>query len=80
MKKRLDVISEAGLPLWITELDYTDLDFDSRADGYEMLLRLYYSNPNIEGLLLWGFWDEAHSKPDAALVNGYDFVVCMSVS
>ena len=24
---------------------------------------------------MWGFWDKAHWKPDAALVNGDDFVV-----
>ena len=24
---------------------------------------------------MWGFWDKAHWKPDAAIVNGDDFVV-----
>ena len=24
---------------------------------------------------MWGFWDKAHWKPDAAIVNGDDFIV-----
>ena len=24
---------------------------------------------------MWGFWDKAHWKPDAALVNGDDFII-----
>ena len=33
------------------------------------------SHEGVEGVLMWGFWDKAHWKPDAALVNGDDFVI-----
>ena len=71
----MDVMSEAGLPIWITELDYPNKDRNARADGYEVALRLYYSHPNIEGIMLWGFWDQRHWKPDAALAEGESVTV-----
>ena len=46
-----------------------------RADGYEDMLRLYFSDPGIEGIILWGFWDQSHWRPNAALVEGYAFAV-----
>lgn len=36
---------------------------------------LLISHEGVEGVLMWGFWDKAHWKPDAAIVNGDDFVV-----
>ena len=65
----------AGLPIWITEMDFAEGDVNQRADGYEDALRLYFSRPEIDGILLWGFWNEEHSKPDAALFDGPDLTV-----
>ena len=55
---RLNTVATAGLPIWITELDYQDTDVDRRADGLEDALRLYFSQPEIEDIILWGFWVE----------------------
>ena len=33
------------------------------------------SHEGVQGVLMWGFWDQAHWKPEAALVNGDNFVV-----
>ena len=68
-------MATAGLPLWITEMDVENPNRESRANGYEDAMRLYFSTPAIEGVLLWGFWDQAHSKPDAALFEGPDLTV-----
>jgi endo-1,4-beta-xylanase len=27
----------------------------------------------VEGVLMWGFWDQAHWRPDAAIVQGNNF-------
>ena len=76
LQKRLDVLSSAERPLWITELDISQLDNPSQlADSYEDVLTLYYSRPEIEGIMLWGFSDQYHSKPDAALFEGPDYEV-----
>ncbi|ELT96446.1 hypothetical protein CAPTEDRAFT_102428, partial [Capitella teleta] len=74
LQKRLDVMAEAGLPLWITELDVRDADVNVRAQGYEDALRLFFSHPSVEGIVIWGFWNEGISQPGASLVDGQDFV------
>ena len=45
-------------------------DRDERADGYEDFLRLYFSRPEIEGVIIWNFWDGAHWRPNASLWEG----------
>eukprot|EP00058_Branchiostoma_floridae_P015725 XP_002601213.1 hypothetical protein BRAFLDRAFT_81989 [Branchiostoma floridae] len=72
---RLNVISSRGLPVWITELDINEPNEYVRADGYEDAMRAAFSHPAVEGLLIWGFWDQAHWRPNAALVNGDHFSI-----
>lgn len=67
---RLDMLAELGLPIWITELDVVQANESDRADALETVLRMAYSHPAVDGILLWGFWAGAHWKgPDAALVD-----------
>ena len=55
-------------------------DKNVRADNYENVLRLYFSRPEIEGIMLWGFWDKKMWKPGAALWEGDDILVSHLVS
>ncbi|XP_035667840.1 endo-1,4-beta-xylanase 1-like [Branchiostoma floridae] len=73
IKSRLDLLASSGLPIWVTELDFTEPNEFEKADGYEDAMRAAFSHPAVEGLLIWGFWDQAHWRPDAALVNGDNF-------
>ena len=73
--KRLDVLAEMGIPIYSTELDITLLDRNLRADNYENVLRLFYSYPAVHGIILWGFWEGTHWRPDAALWEGEDIMV-----
>lgn len=41
---------------------------------YEKVLRLYFSHPSVEGIMLWGFWDH-DSNPLQALVHGNSYTV-----
>lgn len=60
----------------MTELDISEVvDPIDLADSYEDILTLYFSNLDIDGILLWGFSDQYHSKPDAALFEGPDYIV-----
>ncbi|PVD26374.1 hypothetical protein C0Q70_14048 [Pomacea canaliculata] len=71
IRRRLDVLAEAGVPIWATELDVQAADENRRADFYEAALTALYSHPSVEGILFWGFWDKAHWRGDsAALVAG----------
>ena len=55
----------------MTELDVQAQDENRRADFYEKALRALYGHPSVEGILFWGFWDQAHWRGEkAALVRG----------
>ncbi|XP_046546463.1 endo-1,4-beta-xylanase 3-like [Haliotis rubra] len=74
IKRRLDMLATTGLPLWVTELDVVASDDNTRANWYDTALRMLFSHPGVEGIILWGFWDVHHWRgPDAALVNGPQF-------
>lgn len=77
LQHRLDVVAEAGVPIWITEFDLEYPNVVKRAQLVEDALRLYYSHPAVEGIVLWGFWNMTNDlgKRQASLVDGPDFIV-----
>ena len=75
IQHRLDQLSEVGLPLWITELDISEPDSETKADLLENVMRIYFSHPAVEGVILWGFWDQRHWRPEAAIATGNDVKV-----
>ena len=80
-QQRLDTLAQAGLPIWATELDVQAQDENKRADFYEAALRALYGHPAVEGILFWGFWDQAHWRGEnAALVRGDNLEVIPSPS
>ena len=80
-QSRLDILSQAGVPIWVTELDVQANDENRRADFYEAALTAFYSHWNVHGVLFWGFWDQAHWRGNkAALVKGYDFQVDLTIT
>jgi GH35 family endo-1,4-beta-xylanase len=54
--------------LQLTELDVdTDNDDQLQADYLRDLLIASFSHPNIHAIIQWGFWENQHWKPGAAL-------------
>lgn len=74
LKNRLDMVAEAGLPIWITELTLSSHDEHQKATALADILTLYFSHPAVEGVLFWGFWDGKISNPENALFNGPDIM------
>ncbi|KAK7104842.1 anti-sigma-I factor RsgI6-like [Littorina saxatilis] len=73
IKGRLDILAQAGIPIWVSELDVIAQDENKRADFYEKALRALYGHPAVEGIIFWGFWDQAHWRGEkASLVKGND--------
>ncbi|XP_070182068.1 anti-sigma-I factor RsgI6-like isoform X2 [Littorina saxatilis] len=71
IRHRLDILAQAGVPIWVTELDVMSKDDNRRADFYEMALSALFSHPAVEGIMLWGFWDKFSWRGEAgALVKG----------
>lgn len=74
MDKVLDNISEAaGFPILITEYDMKTRDDNIRADFLEIFYTIAFSNPNVEGIIAWEWFDEkslrALVKNDGSLTN-----------
>lgn len=69
-QSRIDSLSQLGLPIWITEYDSLNADENVRADNLETLYRLSFSETNVAGVLMWGFWAGSHWRgSNAAIVN-----------
>ncbi|XP_046558096.1 anti-sigma-I factor RsgI6-like [Haliotis rubra] len=74
IKEHLDTIAQAGVPIWVTELDVINVDEHKRADWYETALRAFYGHPAVEGVMFWGFWSERDWRGEpATLVSGNEF-------
>jgi GH35 family endo-1,4-beta-xylanase len=62
-----DRFAALGIPIRITELDIDTSDEQLQADYFRDFLIASYSDPEINGIMLWGFWEAQHWLPDAAL-------------
>jgi GH35 family endo-1,4-beta-xylanase len=70
MLQSLDQLAKLKLPIHLTEISSNSKHADWRGESLEMLFRLGYSHPQVECILLWGFWARRHwLGPDAALVE-----------
>ena len=66
----LQHLTDLGLPIWLTEFDVLNSDVANRAADLELFYRTAFSIPQVEGVVMWGFWAGSHWRgPDAALVN-----------
>ncbi|KAK6183210.1 hypothetical protein SNE40_010735 [Patella caerulea] len=75
IKARLDVLAQANLPIWITELDVMAADENTRADYYETALRSLYGHPAVEGIVFWGFWSPRHWRGVKGAILNAGFTV-----
>jgi endo-1,4-beta-xylanase len=62
-----DRFAALGIPIRITELDIDATDEQLQADYFRDFLTVSFSHPEINGILIWGFWENQAWRPDAAL-------------
>ncbi|ELU03051.1 hypothetical protein CAPTEDRAFT_148807 [Capitella teleta] len=55
--KRLSVLAQTGIPIWLTEMDVRFGNDDEQVAFLDDILRLTFSLPYVEGIIFWGFWD-----------------------
>ena len=79
-KNRLDVLAEAGIPLWITELDVNEKNATKRADALEKILKLAFSHKAVEGIMLWSLWSEGADAKYSSLADNKNFEVSCSTN
>lgn len=62
-----DRFAKLGLPIKITELDVDHPDETLQAEYLRDFMIVSFSHPSINGILMWGFWESQHWRPNAAL-------------
>jgi endo-1,4-beta-xylanase len=67
--KLLDRYAHYGKKIMVTEFDIDVDDGVLAADYLRDLLTVLYSHPDVEGFVMWGFWDGAHWHHKAPLFN-----------
>jgi endo-1,4-beta-xylanase len=56
-----DIVAEqTGLPIEITEFDFTSRNDAFQAAYTEEFFTAAFAHPKIESLIMWGFWENAH--------------------
>jgi GH35 family endo-1,4-beta-xylanase len=65
----LDKFTELGLPIELTELSLNLEDRDVQADYLRDFMIAAFSHPNVHGIMLWGFWEKRHWRPQGALFD-----------
>ncbi|KAL9951438.1 hypothetical protein ACROYT_G044099 [Oculina patagonica] len=76
LQYRLNMLSEARIPLWLTEVDVLEKDPVKRANTLEIVMRSAFSTPSVQGLILWSFWNYSSWRgPYTSLVDGNDWKI-----
>ena len=71
IQAKLDSLGELALPIWVTELDISQHDAKARAAHLGYFLQAAFSHASVEGIILWGYWDQRHWRgKEASLADG----------
>nr|CAB3501697.1 unnamed protein product [Digitaria exilis] len=55
MRSALDTLAQAGIPIWLTEVDVAG-GGPAQAQHLEEVLREAYAHPAVQGIVLWSAW------------------------
>lgn len=65
--EELERWGKLGLEVHLTEFDVETSDEMLQADYTRDLLTLSFSHPSVTSVMIWGFWEGRHWRPDAAM-------------
>lgn len=63
----LDHFARFGLPIAITEYDVSTRDEEMKRDYLRDFYTACFSHPAVNQIMMWGFWEGAHWRPEAAM-------------
>ena len=70
MELAIDQLGTLGLPIVVSEYDSLNSSDDEKAKQLETAYRYLFSRPEVNGIIMWGFWANAHWRgADAALIE-----------
>lgn len=67
LKTVLDKFSALDKAIKVTEFDIAIDQEEVQADYTRDFLTMMFSHPSVKSVLMWGFWENRHWEPDAAL-------------
>lgn len=67
VQKNLDKLAQFNLPIKITEVLFAYDDEQVQVDELNKLLPIYFAHPNVEAIVMWGFWAGSHWQPHCAM-------------
>ena len=75
MHRRIDILAQTGLSIEITEFDARDdlavpqLTPAQQQQVFQDLLEVSFENTNVDGFIMWGFWDLGHWRGNGPLYD-----------
>jgi len=67
VQKSLDMLSGFNLPIKITECLFEANDENKQAEDLYRIFPVYFAHPQVEAIIMWGFWAGTHWRPYSAL-------------
>ncbi len=67
VQKTLDQLAKFNLPIKITECLFIGDTEQDKADALRMFFPICFAHPNIEAIIIWGFWEQGHWVPETAM-------------
>ena len=67
VQKTLDELSKFGLPIKITECLISADTEEGKAEELRRFFRICFAHPNVEAIVMWGFWEVGHWIPESAM-------------
>ena len=67
LREIYDRFSRFGVPLQLTEFDINTRDEQLQADYLRDVMTITFSHLSLSGIVMWGFWEGRHWRPNAAL-------------
>jgi len=67
VQKTLDNLARFNLPIKITECLFAADDEQGKAEALRMFFPICFAHPNVEAILMWGFWEVGHWVPETAM-------------
>ena len=67
VQANLDRVAQFNLPIKITECLFMADDEKDQADALKMFFPICFAHPNVESIIMWGFWAKGHWIPKTAM-------------
>jgi endo-1,4-beta-xylanase len=69
IKYNLNRLTATGLPVYITEFDINEANDNTQLENYKIYFPIFWENPGVKGMTLWGYVLYDMWKPNAYLVD-----------